>query len=424
MKWGRKKSASPSTHCHALITRVFPVSWLVKFKQNGVSFEPNSAEKKQKSKLKSPSSRSYECASWKEGRFCNMDDDVYWKLLFGEERIKARNSSHGMNSVKYYSDDELGFPTEMTTQDNQQFNDMALDTRKMKEIQHEMRNMWENQYSRSKKENGKATYKTPRRKAKKDRKSKNLEKKGAENERRPDEEKSLKTVEKDIFEISMESRVVHMKEKDYVKPAASNSREQQGIFFPSSSARKFEEDCTFDDLNLEESNATCQEDFNLGRQQCEDKKIKDIISHNEPHRKSAYISKESPTRTKQKLKVCSPRTECKIRALEDIKKARTKYKKKTREKGVGGSTVFDNFAVVKCSFAPEQDFRDSMVEMIREKGIRRPDELEELLACYLTLNCDKYHDLIIKVFQQVWLFELNQEFIDLEIGNDHLIYDK
>ncbi|KAL2524283.1 Transcription repressor OFP4 [Abeliophyllum distichum] len=95
-----------------------------------------------------------------------------------------------------------------------------------------------------------------------------------------------------------------------------------------------------------------------------------------------------------------------------------KSKKKTKEKA-----VFDSFAVVKCSSAPEQDFRDSMVEMIREKGIRRPDELEELLACYLTLNCDKYHDLIIKVFQQVWLFELNQEFIDLEIGNDHLIYD-
>lgn len=424
MKWGRKKSASPTTHCLALITRVFPASWLVKFKQNGVSFEPNSAQKKQKSKLKSPSLRSYECASWKEDRFCNMDDDVYWKLLFGEERIKARKSSRETNSVKYYSDDEHGFPTEMTTEDNQQFNDMALDTRKMKEIQHEMRNTWENHASRSKKGNGKATYKTLRRQAKKDRKSKNLKEKRAENERLPDEEKSSKSVEKDIFEIAEESRVVHWKEKDFVKPAASNSREKHGFFFPSSSARKFEKDSTFDDLNLEESNATSQEDFNLDRQQCEDKKIKDIISHIEPLRKSAYICRESPIRTKQKLKVYSPRTECKIRALEDIKKARMKSKKKTREKGFEGSTVFDNFAVVKCSFAPERDFRDSMVEMIREKRIREPDELEELLACYLTLNCDKYHDLIIKVFQWVWLAELNQEFIDLEIRNNHLICDK
>lgn len=55
-------------------------------------------------------------------------------------------------------------------------------------------------------------------------------------------------------------------------------------FFPSSGARKFEEDYTFDDLDLEESNATSQEDFNLDKQHCEDKKIKDIITHIEPRR--------------------------------------------------------------------------------------------------------------------------------------------
>lgn len=38
------------------------------------------------------------------------------------------------------------------------------------------------------------------------------------------------------------------------------------------------------------------------RQQCENKKIKDIISHIEPCRQFAYISRESLTRTKQKLK--------------------------------------------------------------------------------------------------------------------------
>lgn len=70
------------------------------------------------------------------------------------------------------------------------------------------------------------------------------------------------------------------------------------------------------------------------------------------------------------------------------------------------------------------DFRVSKVKMIREKGIRQLDELEELLACYLMPKCDKYHDLIIKVFQWVWLAELNQEFIDLEIRNNHLICDK
>ncbi|KAG4982394.1 hypothetical protein JHK84_027484 [Glycine max] len=29
-------------------------------------------------------------------------------------------------------------------------------------------------------------------------------------------------------------------------------------------------------------------------------------------------------------------------------------------------------------------------------------QMDDLLACYLTLNADEYHDLIIKVFRQVW----------------------
>ncbi|KAJ0082898.1 hypothetical protein Patl1_10432 [Pistacia atlantica] len=66
-----------------------------------------------------------------------------------------------------------------------------------------------------------------------------------------------------------------------------------------------------------------------------------------------------------------------------------------------GGTDLESFAVVKTSFDPQKDFRDSMNEMIMEKKISQPEELEELLACYLTLNSDEYHDLIIKVFRQV-----------------------
>jgi uncharacterized protein (TIGR01568 family) len=47
-----------------------------------------------------------------------------------------------------------------------------------------------------------------------------------------------------------------------------------------------------------------------------------------------------------------------------------------------------------------------MVEMIASKRIGRPEELETLLACYLSLNADEHHDCIVKVFRQVW-FELN-----------------
>ncbi|KAJ3671016.1 hypothetical protein LUZ60_008442 [Juncus effusus] len=71
-------------------------------------------------------------------------------------------------------------------------------------------------------------------------------------------------------------------------------------------------------------------------------------------------------------------------------------------------SMVKKFAVVKRSNEPERDFRESMVEMILEKRIGRSDQLESLLACYLTLNSDEYHDVIVKVFRQVW-YEINPE---------------
>ncbi|KAG6420572.1 hypothetical protein SASPL_117106 [Salvia splendens] len=105
------------------------------------------------------------------------------------------------------------------------------------------------------------------------------------------------------------------------------------------------------------------------------------------------------------IKAYSPRTECKIRVLEEIRRSRTNAKKRVaKERVVEGNTVFDGFVVVKKrSLDPHRDFKDSMIDMIWEKGIGHPDDLEEWLACYLTYNSDEYHDLIISVFRQVWV---------------------
>ncbi|KAL8032393.1 hypothetical protein ABFX02_13G093000 [Erythranthe guttata] len=110
-----------------------------------------------------------------------------------------------------------------------------------------------------------------------------------------------------------------------------------------------------------------------------------------------------------RAKACSVKKENRIKVLEEKKKVKTKFKKREAKEQEGGDsrTVFDSCAVRKCSFNPQQDFRESMVEMIVEKRIQRPEELEELLVSYLTLNSDVYHNLIIKVFQQVWL-EINR----------------
>lgn len=65
-------------------------------------------------------------------------------------------------------------------------------------------------------------------------------------------------------------------------------------------------------------------------------------------------------------------------------------------------SISQSFAVVKASSNPQKDFRDSMVEMIIENNIRASKDLEDLLACYLSLNSDEYHDVIVKVFEQIW----------------------
>ncbi|XP_072994066.1 uncharacterized protein [Typha latifolia] len=101
-------------------------------------------------------------------------------------------------------------------------------------------------------------------------------------------------------------------------------------------------------------------------------------------------------RTRSKVRVYSPRMKAKAMAMA-LAMAKAEMEE---EKGL------ERFAVVKCSRDPHKDFKESMVEMIWEKGIGRPEELESLLACYLTLNSDEYHDVIVKVFRQVW-FEIN-----------------
>ncbi|KAL0300645.1 UNVERIFIED_CONTAM: hypothetical protein Sradi_6341300 [Sesamum radiatum] len=48
---------------------------------------------------------------WRQGRFYSMDeDDAYWRLSFGEERIQGRRSTGGINPLWYDSDHEFPGP--------------------------------------------------------------------------------------------------------------------------------------------------------------------------------------------------------------------------------------------------------------------------------------------------------------------------
>lgn len=61
------------------------------------------------------------------------------------------------------------------------------------------------------------------------------------------------------------------------------------------------------------------------------------------------------------------------------------------------------FIVVKSSVNPWMDFRESVMDMIAENGIREEKDFEELLTCYLVLNSSEYHALIIEVFKKIWI---------------------
>ncbi|KAL4562197.1 hypothetical protein LXL04_034395 [Taraxacum kok-saghyz] len=188
------------------------------------------------------------------------------------------------------------------------------------------------------------------------------------------------------------------------------------VGYGSSGNMKFDQTKIRDLISGEADEDLASEDPNLedGSLKLKNMKIKQIKSNDHNHRKSVHI------RRKHGGKVgCynSPRTvakaACKIKAFEDMKKPLMKTKERVTEDAF--RTGLDSFAIVKTSFDPQQDFRDSMIEMIMEKRLREQEELEELLSCYLTLNCDGYHNLIVKVFRQVW-FELNHLHFDQHLN--------
>ncbi|BAF22552.1 transcription repressor OFP1 [Oryza sativa Japonica Group] len=65
--------------------------------------------------------------------------------------------------------------------------------------------------------------------------------------------------------------------------------------------------------------------------------------------------------------------------------------------------LYESLVVVKESADPEEDFLESMAEMIAANDVRSPRDLEELLACYLALNAAEHHRAIVGAFRRAWL---------------------
>ncbi|GAU36848.1 hypothetical protein TSUD_213720 [Trifolium subterraneum] len=121
-------------------------------------------------------------------------------------------------------------------------------------------------------------------------------------------------------------------------------------------------------------------------------KEEENINRTQRRRKKSQIGKKaSPNSQGIKLRVNSPKL---------VNKRIQAYGRKSVSRNDGG--FVDGFAVVKSSIDPISDFKESMVEMIVENNIRGSKDLEDLLACYLSLNSSDYHDVIVKAFEQIW----------------------
>ncbi|XP_031282335.1 transcription repressor OFP4-like [Pistacia vera] len=123
-------------------------------------------------------------------------------------------------------------------------------------------------------------------------------------------------------------------------------------------------------------------------------KEESVRTQKEQRNKAAVIRKSSSSNSpgiKLRAKANSPRI--------GSKKLQTACSRKSISRNKGFS---ESFVVVKSSVDPQRDFRDSMVEMIVENDLRTSKDLEDLLACYLSLNSKEYHGVIVKAFEEIW----------------------
>ncbi|QCD84509.1 Ovate protein family [Vigna unguiculata] len=387
MKWGGKKpSPSPSSSSRpSFASHVSPFSWLSKFKHMRMNSEPKPGALKQNAKQNStPSDTSphYACGN-NRGRFYGGDDEAFWRLSFGEEGNEHRKSDDILKPPKYKLDAEhvipsSSFPAGLNNAKRQGRREV---TQKLKQKDTGLREETTllNEAARSVKE--------------------------LESLRRRYERKAQRVLQEQLLKLEKAEEEAGFASSPFLENDVLQYESPRTICTP----RKhlFVDSKSSGLGNLREARVSSpqldSEWHNL--KQTEEMKLK---AKSNQQMQSLHVSRENQRRKPKqnsKVRVHSPRMGSKvevrkIKAIEEKKKAKLKMKKE--EEIVEETEGLDSFAVVKCSLDPQKDFRDSMIEMITEKQIRQPEEMQDLLACYLTLNSNEYHDLIIQVFKQVW----------------------
>lgn len=374
MNWGRKKpssassSSSSSSHSH-LISHVFPLSWLSKFKRKSdkTSSKMQKANQKEKQQQNfqraSPSRTTKHPTYYWDNKFYTQDNDGFWRLSISEGDTRR--------------DNELLVPQNNFGNCKSNVKEAAAKKSRQKSKVMKAEILLENGTASKEAAKSESLQRTYRR----------IMEVTEDLHRELDEVNGYrKSVEKELSEFEL-LHVMQMM-----------GRADERLLYADAGKNLSPSSRDFGSYHHETSDGN---DNRSEWQKLKDAKIKEVLLKNEKHRKSFHVGRGS-----SKIRVSSPKTPsktetCRIRTIENMRKAKMKKKMKVLQLDDKAADL-GSFAVVKSSRNPRQDFRDSMLEMIMEKRIRTPEELEELLACYLTLNADEYHDLIIKVFRQVW----------------------
>ncbi|XP_047175670.1 transcription repressor OFP5-like [Vigna umbellata] len=133
-------------------------------------------------------------------------------------------------------------------------------------------------------------------------------------------------------------------------------------------------------------------------------------------RKHLFVdSKSSGLGYLREARVSSPQLDSELHNLKQTEELKLKAKSNQQMQSLHVSRENQRR---KPKHNSKKDFRDSMIEMITEKQISQPEEMQDLLACYLTLNSNEYHDLIIQVFKQE---KLHQDLSILYINNNVIL---
>lgn len=375
MRWGRREEASPSSFSSSSTKPSFmsPLSWLSKFKQMRVS----SSE----SIKKNPTSLSVASSQYASGNGS--------RIHFGEQSHESKKSKDVMRTEFYNLNDKKHGREEGTLKFRKKDRGTAEERRMPKD-----------------------TYKVP------------FETNDDDDDDCYNREKKLEKLRKK-FERKAQ-RVLQERLLKLEKEAADHKAQSAAASAKSSSVQKDvmkleppRTICTPRRHSFVANSAVSSKNSNLGSLEKTDGPREEKLGFERQSLKKCEM-KNARKKTKHgssKVRIYSPRMAskveiCRIKALEDMKKEKLKMKKENERILLEETAALDSFAVVKCSFNPEEDFRGSMVEMMTELRLNQPEEMEELLACYLTLNSDEYHDLIVKVFREVW-FDMNKDILGI-----------